>query len=519
MQLLLVIPLLATMVASFDARAQSVLGVVRDADGKPVEGARVTFWEAQPESLPWRTATLAAEHRGLSRSDGRFRFGVTATTGCLWIEHPERGAAMVPRAHPGVPVSVRLEPPATLGYESEHKVIWHLRAVLSQSESVLVRSFAGHEAIRVPAGRYQVLVEHLLVREVTLAPGESRILTRPRHRPRHSLPGGGMTLPDWPRAGPLPHALHVDRTALPPSDVPIRVAESVDTQAGPLRILHEYDGKRTPPTESARANWRAILIRDEKTKRPLDGIDVYAVEQVGARMRVRSAARTNELGAAPVVSPTGEDSTFVVLHRNGAAPIAFPQPIESPLEVTFVAAATVLVRVQVEEPLLTPPAIVRVDQEPWQFMPRFVTTNPRGEAWIDELLPGRTVISVQHPNYRVAERELVAGETDRLVVELDPGLAIHGTVLRDGEPLTGAILELRDAEGRTASGTRIVASGPDGTFRIPGLDDGEYTLFAQFQDGATTWSQRLSAVTANESPIRLALESEDPPPPDRRRDQ
>ena len=69
-----------------------------------------------------------------------------------------------------------------------------------------------------------------------------------------------------------------------------------------------------------------------------------------------------------------------------------------------------------------------------------------------------------------------AGTRD-LRVEVDIGLVIAGRVLdQDGGPSAGASLRVRHLGMRTGFGDFVASTGPDGSFRIAGLEGGRYEL-------------------------------------------
>lgn len=75
---------------------------------------------------------------------------------------------------------------------------------------------------------------------------------------------------------------------------------------------------------------------------------------------------------------------------------------------------------------------------------------------------------------------------DGIVLRLDEPGVLEGKVLEpDGTPVLGADVFAREASGRSVSILPSARSGPGGSYRIPGLAPGDYTLFARRDDRVT----------------------------------
>ena len=116
---------------------------------------------------------------------------------------------------------------------------------------------------------------------------------------------------------------------------------------------------------------------------------------------------------------------------------------------------------------------------------------------------GAATVEARHPGLLLASRDIVLGSgVNEVHLRLHAGWEISGVVLTtEGAPVPGAAVEaVRDFGGdeggetaarivaysRLAGSTPRVASGPDGRFRLTGLDRGRYRLTA----GLPGWSSR-----------------------------
>ena len=121
---------------------------------------------------------------------------------------------------------------------------------------------------------------------------------------------------------------------------------------------------------------------------------------------------------------------------------------------------------------------------------RQVTTDARGEAVFEGILPGSYSIGVVDPGLRelTSARQLTVGSGERKLVELRVGdfdLSIAGRVIDiDGEPLVGLVVQAR-AYATGSSTLRLVPASRDalagrtddeGRYEIDGLDEGEYEV-------------------------------------------
>ncbi len=114
------------------------------------------------------------------------------------------------------------------------------------------------------------------------------------------------------------------------------------------------------------------------------------------------------------------------------------------------------------------------------------------------------------PNVRETTVTGVAAGTENLQIRLLAGFAIEGFVVdTQGNPIAGLWVS---ANPRADNGTREGPSGnarvgPDGSFRITGLDDGGYQVMAFGQDYTT---KEFLQVRAGATGVRIVMTDKQP---------
>ena len=139
------------------------------------------------------------------------------------------------------------------------------------------------------------------------------------------------------------------------------------------------------------------------------------------------------------------------------------------------------------------------------FVASLVTTKSDGSYRLEGLPSGRHVLSFEHGHHRRAVRDVEVGPDEvRLDVTLEPGLEIVGRVV-DGEgmPIPGVAVAARPATVVDRASTfraymERKETDSEGRFRITGLEPGSYRVEAKKRGFATAYS---------ESPIRIETTS------------
>ena len=97
---------------------------------------------------------------------------------------------------------------------------------------------------------------------------------------------------------------------------------------------------------------------------------------------------------------------------------------------------------------------------------------------------------------------LVANETARAELVLDPGVMVTIEVEDGGEPVEQCVVFIKDAEGRLASGTIL----KNGSAILGPLSPGSYLVVAKMLDQEHKAEQAISVVGAQSQVVRLILQ-------------
>jgi hypothetical protein len=117
----------------------------------------------------------------------------------------------------------------------------------------------------------------------------------------------------------------------------------------------------------------------------------------------------------------------------------------------------------------------------------------QGNYRIDALPPGEWIVEAQLPQNRraVGRVQLAPGQTQAsLDLELGGGLTLSGVVLQGQHPVAGAMVTVQSPNGGLLQGAR---SGPDGRFRVEGLEAGPIEVVVLGRDSPFRQPLDLSA--------------------------
>jgi protocatechuate 3,4-dioxygenase beta subunit/uncharacterized GH25 family protein len=130
-------------------------------------------------------------------------------------------------------------------------------------------------------------------------------------------------------------------------------------------------------------------------------------------------------------------------------------------------------------------------------------TDDDGQYRIEGISPGPHTLEASASGYRRAVRDVeTAAEPRRVDFQLDRGLEISGRVVDDGgNPVADAGVSLFGA-GREPQGT---ATEADGTFRLSGVEDGDYSLQALKRGYSSGPVRKLTVAGAPVTGIELKL--------------
>jgi uncharacterized GH25 family protein len=125
----------------------------------------------------------------------------------------------------------------------------------------------------------------------------------------------------------------------------------------------------------------------------------------------------------------------------------------------------------------------------------------QGSYRIDALPPGEWIVEALLPENRraVGKVQLAPGQTQAsLDLEFGGGLTLSGVVLQKEQPVAGAMVTVQSPNGGLLHGAR---SGPDGRFRVEGLDAGPVEVVVLGKDAPLR--QPLDLTTDREIVLRL----------------
>jgi protocatechuate 3,4-dioxygenase beta subunit len=246
-------------------------------------------------------------------------------------------------------------------------------------------------------------------------------------------------------------------------------------------------------------------VMDARTQAPVRSFQARAVPTRQVPGRAAAGPQTFDDPAGTFVIgdlPVGEVSLTV--HAEGYVAAS----LEATVSVDGEAAETVFTlepgarirgRVTNEEGTAVPDAWVRA---PGDDRVAVVQTGESGDYELQGLPPGELKLEFGKQGFRTARRTVSAGEGARVDVTLSRGLALSGTVIRDGVGLAGARVSATSAVTEADSGS--AAADAAGKFRIEGLSSGRYTVRAQSDEGESTEAHDVDVETAG--PLRLVIE-------------
>src|SRR5512140_3135142 len=227
--------------------------------------------------------------------------------------------------------------------------------------------------------------------------------------------------------------------------------------------------------------------------------------------------------------PTGPEGTFAaevppgqltLTARLGRETGALAKPVSVPLGATVrglviqLGPAASLEGVVQEKASHSPVAGARVVLSPFQGegVGGESATGPDGHFTIEPLPAGSYDVEVQADGYSPFTRRgvtLGAGQSFPLVIELDGTGIVSGTV-RDaaGAPAAGILVQAVRMWGTTAftwGATHEAVTGPDGTYRLPGIEIGRIRVSAGHSEDAWLSQVLVNAIEGQEVRADLTL--------------
>lgn len=512
------------------APGASVRGVVVDLKGNPVEGAEVRAKGADREELPIFSRDPGPVD-AVSAADGTFTVDDRSPGESLdlSVSCPGYGTASVPG------VAVPAESPVRIVLSANARVSGRVadpqgkpvpRAFVFLIEKT-ARSFNGRSVL-TSAGRFHDGVTDddggFAIADVSPGPIELSVQA-PRYqeaelkglevKPGQDLTGLDVMLPP----GAAVEGKVLSPEGRPIADAEVTLAEASPNEAGsfsPLWATTDSEGQYriegVPPgqrTFEARAEGYRRGVRDVEVTPGTRAVDFQLDRglEVSGRVvddggnpvpgaDVTLIAGRNYVDAARALS--GADGTFrlggvqdgiyrLITRKEGYTADFQGQPVTvagapvSGLEVRLANGATIIGRLSGVE--FSQLSRVRITANspgnPGQV-------DPEGNYRIPHLAPGTWTVSAAVPDTSLHAEGTVHLEPGvseaRLDLQLGGGHELRGVVLRNGEPLAGAVLFL-DKPGSIASAQSGTADY-QGAFRFGGLDNGTYELGVSTPNGA-----------------------------------
>lgn len=488
-------------------------GLVRRADGSPLEGATVTaFAYALGHDVVGLAGVLPAPPPATTTTDaaGSFRLPLV-TDACLLVQHGDGLGALLARCTQGAPVRLLATPlgevtlpPTALG-------------AFVRVENGAALGWREGTELRLPAGSYRLLVrfsdgfdEH----RVRLASSARVALFRSSRPPLtvrvQAEASFDLIVDDWLQTPLQPDSLGQILVWAPCApDRAHRLTLREQGPGGALALHRSVCAEPTTVLTLPHTRWRP---------RALGSLVAGLVATLeGGNTDVRCLAlapiRADADGRGTAHLPIAADDTRDVVLAAGAAIASLADDGTPP-------ARSLTVQVTDARGPVADAAIELTGTPP--HVTRRSTTDARGLAIFAALPRAPCLLRLQAAEHiadpaAIDVRRLDAGS---VAVRAEVGAQLVGRVTLGSSPLPaglGVDLTLRDPTGLLAMPTRAGTVAADGRFRFGGLEPGgRFTLFASAQVRGITYSAKLHGVLAD-SEVELDLQSEDVPAPAVRR--
>lgn len=500
----------------------TVRGLVRAAPDQEVGGAVVRYLPIAPPGLEWAPAwaqpgpVADAATEGQADAQGRFHLRVPTRRGLLLVTTPNGLAALSPAAA-GAPLRVDVGPVGTIHVGASARRV-DVACADADGRLRLLGQRVG-PSLSLPPGSYALLVheaEASWVHRCEVTAGATTHAIAPPHRYQLRLDGrfrGHVHLRGW------------SAVRLPTRNARVRIRA-----AGPVQlVVHERQelgwivrelwlqpGERERTLPRARAEWQPILVQDAAGA-PLSGARVHTVQQRAAGPVVVATSIADPAGRAVVAALPGGDTRHALVARSGSAPslLALEAGALAPARLAPAHTSTVTVRDPAGHQVTGARVALSLAAPSWLTWSG--VTDARGRVTFEALPSGRARLELRSRDHLPAARDIaIAADAEGHAWQLlaEPGFAVHGQVRRQGQPLAGATVTLRDPTRADQGRVLTTQSAGDGGFEFRGLRrDGLYTLFASVERHGVTWSAQIREAQPGDTQWVLLLESEDPKPP------
>ncbi len=510
---------LACALSSPQQGERPVLGVVRSPDDKALKDAQLWFAPKVQSGYRWLDPLLRTPGRpvGSSGKRGNFRFA-TPVAGHLLITAPAKVGILV-ACTPGVPLFAHTLPLAEIMASGGRRMSGYIRALTTQTESVTLPAIDQERSVKLPEGRYSLLIhsgdeyaEHLLElrsgRQLELTESERPVVTVDLR----ACAFDSIWIEGWPEAKLQPSA--EGRLSIRPIADELKLCGSrmesgvITEYLIPVRVK---SGKVQSPALSLRKTVN-IELRDSQG-RPLADASICSVQVRGSQRIRTSQSQSDAQGKCILRVPRTQSQTqpsYVLAWKKGHGFVSMQLEAAQRDGITVPDGAVQTFRVINAKGDGVSGAQVTLDHA--SSLPRELRTDSRGQVQLHGC-HGTIQLRVSADGYQAQQQAHLTNPEARIatIIKLAPGLRISGVVFDTaGAPAPEAVIELRDTTGILLAQSKTTSSNAAGQFQFEGLPDGIYTLFASLEQGSETLSARLTKVQPERGEWSLKLKSEDP---------
>lgn len=494
------------LAAAFTAqeRVPTVLGLVTDPSGRPLEAATVQLVpDAEPDLPALRDLTPLREPL-TTASDTRGVFRLPSHRPGLLLATTKSGlGGAVSRAWPARAVRIRLTQMAELRLPDDGEM-WLWPALLGErGDGERRRLPAMHgAALRLPEGHYEVWLrtaQGYSWQRLSLRSGERCTLSPPQDR---------ATLPSEPdsRSSPLgfPDVLLGESGK---DSVTLLGAARAATLIESKISLHTKHLRYGPSADRAQQPGQQLVVDVEDAP---PGTSAYVLQGTAAGPFVPIASALVVGGKATLLVPAAGGNDWVVLVAKGRAAIAVTvAALRAKPSIALAPDRSLACTVRLPDG--QPAAALAVTFEPEGAGP--VTAL----SYTDELgrvvlgpVAGAGIVRIDDDGHLPVAVAIHEEDAAPIAVRLDAGAVLRGVVTTaDGTPMEGVAVSVRAPSGTLRPAVRHSASATDGSFLFAGLDEAtRLVVFATITRNGRTYSARKDSRGGDD--LRLVLRDEDP---------
>ena len=388
-----------------------------------------------------------------------------------------------------------------------------LQALDSASRGIPLGSRRSVDEVRLPAGRYRLLVvdgvrameQHV----VQVRSGHTTAVTTVAEPRSLAIPDGPQVyVQSWPGV-PMPRA--VGRVLVPGGRGPLRILVRTPFESGAVLERMWLDSE--PAVFRIREFPRQAVVVRDSTGEPLLGARVVSVRSPAGGPRIVAAAQTDGRGRVEIPVAEHADPRSLVVTARGFSPVTVPWSGES-TEIELSRGQRV--RLQVLDPRGDPAVGIPVQliRPNAPLLTSNHTTDRLGSLSLDGLPVGGLKVRLTHPTVldRAYSVEIPAGPPQTVRIQTDPGFRVVGRILLpDGKPAPGALVSVRDTTGRSGLPEKIAVSDADGEFEIGGLpENSRLRLGAKLTLEERSYISQQVWVRPGGSRWEIELKQEDP---------